>query len=119
MASERVILILKSKGSPFTDKELKEMSDKDGWRWLYTNFPPKPKDHRCQICFTGQSDDEKEHLKEFAKRAGYKPVSGVTKELKYLCIGENAGPSKLQKAKAQSVKIISTEEFLEMIGGEP
>jgi NAD-dependent DNA ligase len=118
MASERVIMILKSKGAPFSEKELTEMSDKEGWKWIYTNFPPKPKDHRFQICFTGQSDDGKEHLKELAKRAGYKAVSGVTKELQYLCIGDNPGPSKLEKAKAQSVKIISTEEFMEMIGTE-
>jgi hypothetical protein len=31
MANERVIMILKSRGSPFSEKELKEMSEKDGY----------------------------------------------------------------------------------------
>jgi len=115
MASEKVIRILKAGGAPFSEKEMLMMNDRDGWAWIYKNRPPtKPKDKREQICFTGQTDYEKEGLFQKAINAGLKPVMSVTKRLKYLCVGENVGPTKLKKAQEQEVRVITTKEFLEI-----
>lgn len=62
------------------------------------------------------------HLKRseaeaMAEAQGGVIVSGVSAKLNYLVVGEDAG-SKLEKAKKiNSVKIISEEEFLKMVGG--
>jgi hypothetical protein len=41
MISEKVKRILIAKGAPFTEEEMSVMSDRDGWAWVYENFPPK------------------------------------------------------------------------------
>ena len=43
-------------------------------------------------------------------------MSGVSKKLDYLIVGEGAGPSKLKKAADLGVKTIGEEEFIAMIG---
>ncbi len=48
---------------------------------------------------------------------GGKLVSGVSKKLNYLIVGEGAGPSKLQKAEQLGVPMISEEEFEGLIKG--
>lgn len=51
-----------------------------------------------------------------AEENGGQILSGVSAKLNYLVVGEDAG-SKLEKAKKiNSVKIISEEEFLRLIG---
>jgi DNA ligase (NAD+) len=51
-----------------------------------------------------------------AEANGGKIVSGVSSKLNYLVVGEDAG-SKLEKAKKiNTVKIISEDEFLALIG---
>ena len=51
-----------------------------------------------------------------AEQQGGKIVSGVSSKLNYLIVGEDAG-SKLEKAKKiNSVKIISEDEFLQLVG---
>lgn len=47
---------------------------------------------------------------------GGKLVSGVSKKLNYLIVGENAGPSKVGKAEQLNVPMISEDEFLAMLG---
>jgi DNA ligase (NAD+) len=47
---------------------------------------------------------------------GGKLVSGVSKKLDYLIVGDGAGPSKVKKAETLGVKMISEEEFMGMIG---
>ncbi len=46
---------------------------------------------------------------------GGKLLSGVSAKLNYLVAGENMGPSKLEKANKLGVKIISENEFLQLI----
>jgi DNA ligase (NAD+) len=48
---------------------------------------------------------------------GGKLVSGVSKKLNYLIVGDGAGPSKLAKAEKLGVKMISEEEFEELLKG--
>lgn len=51
-----------------------------------------------------------------AEENGGQLLSGVSAKLNYLVVGEDAG-SKLEKAKKiNSVKIISEEEFLQLVG---
>ena len=41
-------------------------------------------------------------------------VNGITSQVDYLIVGENAG-SKLEKAKEKGISIINEEEFFDMI----
>ncbi len=60
---------------------------------------------------------DRDELKEKIEAHGGKILSGVSGKLEYLLAGENMGPSKLEKARKLGVKIISEQEFLEMIDG--
>ena len=53
-------------------------------------------------------------IKEMIEKNGGKNLSGVSKKLDYLIAGEKAG-SKLEKANKLEVKVISEDEFLEMV----
>ena len=69
--------------------------------------------------FTGSlAKLKRSEAEEMVEQAGGKIVSGVSSKLNYLVVGEDAG-SKLEKAKKiTSVKIISEDQFLKMIGKE-
>jgi DNA ligase (NAD+) len=112
VSSQRVILILKARGAPFSDEEMQKMSDKEGWAWIYANprktyKPPKSP----EICFTGFTPEEREELWDADHEMGLKIVKSVTKNLTYLCVGEAPGPTKLAQAKEQKCKILTVEEF--------
>ena len=55
--------------------------------------------------------------KEKVENLGGKTASSITKNLDYLIVGENAG-SKLKKAQELDVKILTEDEFLEMIANQ-
>ena len=46
---------------------------------------------------------------------GGKLLSGISKKLNYLIVGENAGPSKVEKAQKLNVPLIGEDEFLAML----
>ena len=46
---------------------------------------------------------------------GGRVLSGISKKLNYLIVGENAGPSKVEKAQKLNVPIIGEDEFLAML----
>ncbi|GAB3700806.1 NAD-dependent DNA ligase LigA [Spirosoma flavus] len=46
---------------------------------------------------------------------GGKLLSGISKKLNYLIVGENAGPSKVDKAQKLNVPMISEDEFMAML----
>ena len=60
----------------------------------------------------------RDQLKEMIEAHGGKNTGSVTGNTDYLVAGENMGPSKLEKAEKQGVKILSENEFLELIGVE-
>lgn len=66
--------------------------------------------------FTGTLNKLKRNEAEtLAEKSGGKIVSGVSSKLNYLVVGEDAG-SKLEKAKKiNTIKIISEDEFLELV----
>lgn len=109
MASEKVARILKAK-SPFSAEEVAAMTDIEGWDWIYGNAKPK-KERLSQVCLTGFSSVEKAQLTELAAQAHMEIVGSVTKNFAFLCVGENAGPAKLEKARAQGVHVLSRAQF--------
>lgn len=57
----------------------------------------------------------REELEARIAANGGKLLSGVSKKLNYLIVGENAGPSKVEKAQKLNVSMISEDEFLAML----
>lgn len=66
------------------------------------------------ICFTGFSKNKKCELTDIAKSRGYVVSKDVTKGLSFLCCGENAGPSKINKAKQNNSILLSEADFLKL-----
>lgn len=63
---------------------------------------------------TGTLDKPRKYYEDLITANGGTLLSGVSKNLNYLIAGEKAG-SKLEKANKLGIKIISQDEFLEMI----
>ena len=61
---------------------------------------------------------ERDELKALIEAHGGKNVSSVSSRTSYLLAGDKIGPSKLEKANKLGIKIISEEQFIEMIGGD-
>ncbi|MBD2756638.1 NAD-dependent DNA ligase LigA [Spirosoma validum] len=57
----------------------------------------------------------REELENRIAANGGKLLSGISKKLNYLIVGENAGPSKVEKAKKLNVPMIGEDEFLAML----
>jgi len=57
----------------------------------------------------------RDELKEMITKNGGKNTGSISKKTDYLLAGDKMGPSKLEKANKLGVKIISADEFLEMI----
>ncbi|MBL7851049.1 MAG: NAD-dependent DNA ligase LigA [Cyclobacteriaceae bacterium] len=60
---------------------------------------------------------EREEIKDVIVAHGGKVLSGVSGKLDYLVAGENMGPAKREKAEKLGIKIISEDEFREMLKG--
>lgn len=66
--------------------------------------------------YTGTFESfSREELEQKIDSNGGKLVSGVSKKLDFLIVGEGAGPSKLKKAEDLGVKMINEEEFKAML----
>jgi DNA ligase (NAD+) len=57
----------------------------------------------------------RDELKASIEQHGGKVVGSISKKTDYVIAGENMGPSKLQKAQELGVKIISEQEYKEMV----
>ncbi|MFA6924666.1 MAG: NAD-dependent DNA ligase LigA [Bacteroidales bacterium] len=57
----------------------------------------------------------RDEIKNTIEENGGKNVSSVSSKTDYLVSGENTGPEKYKKAKELNIKIISEEEFVEMV----
>ena len=64
--------------------------------------------------FTHHSRDE---YKEMIERNGGKNVGSVSKSTSFILMGENMGPSKLEKAQKMGVRLVTEDEFLQMLEG--
>ena len=58
---------------------------------------------------------ERDELKAKIMAHGGKVVSSISAKLDYLVAGDQMGPAKLEKANQLSIKIISEEEFIQML----
>jgi len=58
---------------------------------------------------------EREELKAKISANGGKVVSSISSKLDYLVAGNNMGPAKLEKANQLNIKILSEEEFLQLL----
>lgn len=102
----KIIEQLKSAGLQFTlseESKVKKVSDKLAGATLVISGT-----------FHLHSRDE---YKKIIEENGGKNGAGVTKKTAYLIVGDDAGPSKLEKAKELGVKMISEQEFLNLLGG--
>ena len=57
----------------------------------------------------------REELKKTIERLGGKNAGSISRKTSFIIAGEKMGPSKLQKAEKMGVKLISEEEFIQMI----
>lgn len=57
----------------------------------------------------------REQLKEVIEQNGGKILSSISSKLNYLVAGDNMGPSKLEKATALQIEIITESQLMEMI----
>jgi len=121
MASKNIIAMMVEKGAPFTVEQLELMHDKECWKWVYENHPPKT--HRRtsskpEICFTGFRPEDRTSMEKLAEENSYRVVGSVTINLKVLVTGEAPGPSKLEKARQQGVSILTRGEFLTQVAAK-
>ncbi|WP_020603618.1 NAD-dependent DNA ligase LigA [Spirosoma spitsbergense] len=57
----------------------------------------------------------REELETRIEANGGRVLSGISKKLNYLIVGENAGPSKVEKARKLTVPMIGEDEFMAML----
>ena len=114
MPSDRVVRALLSK-TMMAREDIDLLSEKQAWNLLYEASPPKAKDQRSQVCFTGFREPEKSVLINLAEANGLRSVNSVTKNLSYLVCGENAGPLKMEKAAKQGAFLVEANEFIALM----
>ena len=85
---------------------------------LFDKAPPAPEpapkaapDLRAQILFTGFKAAERAALETFAEQSGFRVMKTAGKSLALLCIGSNAGPTKVEAARAAGAFILNEMEF--------
>jgi len=57
----------------------------------------------------------RDDLKKAIEKFGGKNVSSISKKTSFILAGDKMGPSKLEKAERLGVKLITEDEFIEMI----
>lgn len=82
--------------------------------------PPRPsatssKEDRPQILFTGFAAKRRAALEAMAIGAGLRVVSTVTQGLNYICGGPNAGPKKVERARAQNCWVLDEGQYLAFV----
>lgn len=108
--SERVTRILQSRG--VARAEIQTLTEMQAWDLV--NEKPRARKaapQRLRVCFTGFGPDEREALESIAMAAGHAVTRTVAKSLGILVCGDNPGPSKLEKARAAQIKILSATEY--------
>lgn len=124
----------KEKASAASEKDetTKTTPGKKGGSKFYAAYmrregPKNPGSKRIPIgkkdCFaglkflvTGVMDSlDRQECQRIVEKYGGSCISGVTKKLDYLIVGQDAGQSKLNKADELNIKQISEDQFLELI----
>ncbi len=69
------------------------------------------------VVFTGtMQQGSREEMKKQAKKLGAKVASGVTGKTDLLICGAKVGAAKLKKAESLGVKVLSEQEYLQLVG---
>lgn len=74
-------------------------------------MPRAPADARAQVLFTGFKSAVRGYLEGQAEQHGFRVMKTPGKSLAVLCIGPNAGPSKVEKAREAGAFIVTEPEF--------
>ncbi len=69
----------------------------------------------CNIVISGNFSISRDAMKELIEQHGGKNTSSVTGKTTYLLAGEKPGPEKIKKAENMKIKVISEEEFHDLI----
>jgi hypothetical protein len=82
--------------------------------------PPRPsatsnKEDFPQILFTGFLAKRRSALEAMANGAGLRVVATVTQDLIYICGGPNAGPKKVERARAQNCWVLDEGQYLAFV----
>ena len=105
----------------FADQENQaflEKLEKAGLQLAMTGGPAAESEALAGLSFVISgvfSQFSREELQDKIKANGGKLVSSVSAKVNYLLAGENMGPAKLEKASKLGVKILSEQEFLDML----
>ncbi|HHF6565528.1 TPA: BRCT domain-containing protein [Haemophilus influenzae] len=70
---------------------------------------------QLEICFTGFSKVDREYLESLAEIHDFKVRKTVTKNLNFLIMGDNAGPTKINSAIDVGATLLDENEFKTMI----
>ena len=79
---------------------------------------PAPKalpDERPQILFTGFKAADRAALEQHAQANGLRVMKTASKALALLCIGSNAGPTKVEAAHAAGAFIVTEEQLVKLL----
>ena len=86
---------------------------------LFDQAPPAPApaprasaDDRPRILFTGFKAADRQRLEAWAEGQGLRVMRSKSPLLSFLCIGANAGPSKVEAAREAGAFIVTEEELV-------
>ena len=66
-----------------------------------------------RVYVTGKIEGrDKTQVREYVESLGYQWSGTINEKLKYLVLGERAGPAKIEKAKTIGITMLSWEEFV-------
>ncbi|MGL5528169.1 MAG: BRCT domain-containing protein [Plesiomonas shigelloides] len=77
--------------------------------------PEPPARTQVEVCFTGFSKADKEALISLAEAKDCMVRQSVTSNLDILCYGSNAGPKKMDLARAKGILILDQSEFSHLL----
>lgn len=112
--------ILRSKGIPLTDAQLKRLSPREAWAIICTMPTPKPRTktptrpHQT-VCFSGFSRQRKMELMDLAEARGWSTIQRPGVSMSHFCHGEKPGPAKLEAAQKLKATLLTEEEFLKLL----
>lgn len=114
MPTEKVTRILVKEGLDID--AITHMTEGEAWGRVYELNPRKRSvSSAATICFTGFVKADQVNYRSLAEAIGLKATDGVSGTTNYLCLGPNPGPSKMDKARKAGVRLISLDDFLDMV----
>lgn len=78
-------------------------------------IPAAPKHETFDICFTGFKKERRTELESLATQQNMLVRKSVTKSLKLLCYGYNAGPTKIKNAREMGILILGESQFIRFL----